>query len=108
MSSEVFEVPPRALREPYFVVSTDALLSDSASAQTRLNQVFMAGLQDRYLSFTLSGIALDDAATGPDDALDVALLNASGGASLTGPIGMTHTDACSTCKPTVPSWPPAA
>ena len=108
MSSGVFEVPPRALREPYFVVSTDALLSDSASAQTRLNQVFMVGLQDRYLSFTLSGIALDDAATGPDDALDVALLNASGGASLTGPIGMTHTDALLNLQANGASGPPAA
>ena len=70
-----------------------ATLSESASTQTRLNQVFMVGPQDRYLSFTLSGIALDDAVTGPDDALEVALLDANSGASLVGPIGMTHTDA---------------
>jgi hypothetical protein len=76
-----------------------AVLSETATRQTRLNQVFMVGAQDRYLSFTLSGIALDDPSTGPgqangpDDAFEVALLNANTGASLTQPIAMTRTDA---------------
>ena len=70
-----------------------ATLAETATQQTRLNQVFIVGPQDRYLSFTLSGIALDDAVTGLDDALEVALLDANSGTSLVGPIGMTHTDA---------------
>jgi hypothetical protein len=68
-------------------------LSEVSTSQTRLNQVFVVGELDRYLSFTLSGIALDDAANGPDDAFEVALLSANTGAALTTPIGMTHTDA---------------
>jgi Bacterial Ig domain/Matrixin len=84
-----------------------AVLGETSARQTRLNQVFMVGAQDRYLSFTLSGIALDDPSTGPrqapstgsgqangpDDAFEVALLNANTGASLTQPIAMTRTDA---------------
>ncbi|MBK7052952.1 MAG: tandem-95 repeat protein [Rhodoferax sp.] len=73
-----------------------ATLNESATQQTRLNQVFIVGPQDRYLSFTLSNLALIEAATGPDDAFEVALLNANTGASLsaqTSDIGLTHTDA---------------
>ena len=60
------------------------------------------GTQDRYLSFTLSNIGLEDVNTGnlssisgagPSDAFEVALLNANTGASLTAPIGLTRTDA---------------
>ncbi len=81
------------------MASGAATLAESATQQTRLNQVFMVGPNDRYLSFTLSGIALDDAAAGPQaqhgpsDALEVALLNANTGASLLGNVGLTHTDA---------------
>ena len=71
----------------------EAVLSEVSTRQTRFNQVFMVSAQDRYLSFTLSGIALDDAANGPDDAFEAGLLNANTGASLTQPIGMTGTDA---------------
>ena len=70
-----------------------AVLSEVATSQTRLNQVFVVGADDRYLSFTLSNIGLDDVANGPDDAFEVALLNANSGASLTAPIGLTRTDA---------------
>ena len=76
-----------------------ATLAETATQQTRLNQVFTVGPQDHYLSFTLSGIALDNAAAGaqaqqgPSDAFEVALLNANTGASVAGAMGLTHTDA---------------
>jgi hypothetical protein len=70
-----------------------ATLQEASASQTRLNQVFMVGPQDRYLSFTLSDLALDDQAAGPDDALEVGLLNADTGADLTSSIGLSHTDA---------------
>jgi len=69
-----------------------ATLRETGTTQTRLNQVFMVGPQDRYLAFTLSNLALDDASNGPDDAFEVGLLNANTGASLTGTIGLTHSD----------------
>ena len=88
-----------------------AVLSEVATSQTRLNQVFVVGADDRYLSFTLSNIGLEgksaltqpsslsptplpQAGEGlPSDAFEVALLNANTGASLTAPIGLTRTDA---------------
>ena len=70
-----------------------AVLTEVSTSQTRLNQVFVVGADDRYLSFTLSNIGLEDVNTGPDDAFEVALLNANTGASLTAPIGLTRTDA---------------
>ena len=70
-----------------------AVLSEVSTSQTRLNQVFVVGAQDRYLSFTLGNIGLEDANTGPDDAFEVALLNANTGASLKGNIGLSRTDA---------------
>ena len=69
-----------------------AVLREVATSQTRLNQVFM-GADDGYLSFTLSNIGLEDVNNDPDDAFEVALLNANTGASLTAPIGLTRTDA---------------
>ena len=85
--------PGWATKGSVSVATGSATLVETATQQTRLNQVFIVGPQDRYLSFTLSGIALDDAAAGPDDALEVALLNANTGASLLGSIALTHTDA---------------
>lgn len=70
-----------------------ATLAESTTSQTRLNQVFMVGPQDRYLSFTLSNLALDDAANGPDDAFEAALINANTGADLLAPLALSHTDA---------------
>jgi hypothetical protein len=72
---------------------TGATLSETGSTQTRLNQVFMVGPQDRFLSFTLSNLALDDATNGPDDAFEAALLNANTGADLLSPLALSHTDA---------------
>ncbi len=85
--------PGWATKGSVSIATGSATLVETATQQTRLNQVFIVGPQDRYLSFTLSGIALDDAAAGPDDALEVALLNANTGASLLGSMGLTYTDA---------------
>ncbi|MBZ0093948.1 MAG: cadherin-like domain-containing protein [Sulfuricella sp.] len=69
-----------------------ATLTETASSQTRLNQVFVLGEHDRFLSFTLANTALGDQ-TGPDDAFEVALLDANTGLSLMGTTGLTHNDA---------------
>ena len=37
----------------------EAVLSEVSTSQTRLNQVFVVGADDRYLSFTLSNIGLE-------------------------------------------------
>ncbi|WP_168921806.1 tandem-95 repeat protein [Polaromonas vacuolata] len=76
-----------------------ATLAESNTSQTRLNQVFMVGPQDRFLSFTLSNLALDDATTGPDDAFEVGLLNANTGAALSGSIGLSNSDALLNLQP---------
>ncbi|MGP1665088.1 MAG: Ig-like domain-containing protein, partial [Rhodanobacter sp.] len=70
-----------------------AILAETSTSQTRLNQVFIVGEHDRYLSFTVAGIGLDDQANGPDDAFEAGLLDANSGASLAGTIGLTHSDA---------------
>src|SRR3989338_10922713 len=73
--------------------TASATLSEVSTSQTRLSQVFMLNEQDRYLSFTLSGNALDNLTGAPDDAFEVALLDANTGASLLGTDGLTRTDA---------------
>ena len=70
-----------------------AVLQETADGQTRLNQVFVLGEHDRFLSFTLANIALENQETGPDDAFEVGLLDADTGASLFSGIGLTRTDA---------------
>ena len=92
-SNSTSTAPGWATEGSISIATGSATLVETATQQTRLNQVFIVGPQDRYLSFTLSGIALDDAAAGPDDALEVALLNANTGASLLGNIALTRTDA---------------
>ncbi|OGS96054.1 MAG: hypothetical protein A3H31_01020 [Gallionellales bacterium RIFCSPLOWO2_02_FULL_57_47] len=52
----------------------------------------MLNEQDRYLSFTLSGTALDNLTGAPDDAFEVALLDANTGLSVLGSNGLTRTD----------------
>ncbi|QNM98753.1 tandem-95 repeat protein [Chitinimonas koreensis] len=69
-----------------------ATLVEVGNSQTRLTQSFIVGAQDRYLSFTVANLALDDQA-GPDDAFEAALLDATTGASLAGSLGMSHSDA---------------
>jgi hypothetical protein len=70
-----------------------ATLQEGLASQTRLNQVFTINERDRFLSFTLAGTALDDVHGGPDDAFEVALLEANTGRSLTGALSLGHTDA---------------
>jgi hypothetical protein len=69
-----------------------ATLNEVSTSQTRLSQVFMLNEQDRYLSFTLSGTALDDLNGAPDDAFEAALLDANTGLSVLGGNGLTRTD----------------
>ena len=70
-----------------------ATLNEVSTSQTRLSQVFMLNDNDRYLSFTLSGTTLDDLNGAPDDAFEVALLDANTGLSVLGGNGLTRTDA---------------
>jgi VCBS repeat-containing protein len=70
-----------------------ATLEEGTASQTRLNQVFTINERDRFLSFTLAGTALDDVHGGPDDAFEVALLEADTGRSLIGALSLSHTDA---------------
>ncbi|MBK6594259.1 MAG: tandem-95 repeat protein [Burkholderiales bacterium] len=70
-----------------------ATLTETVTTQTRLNQVFIVGENDRFLSFTVADTALDDADQAPDDAFEVALLDANTGASLLGGTGLTRNDA---------------
>jgi VCBS repeat-containing protein len=70
-----------------------ATLREVSASQTRLSQVFMVNDRDRFLSFTLSGTALDNLTGAPDDAFEVALLDANTGASLLGGTGLTRSDA---------------
>lgn len=70
-----------------------ATLAEGAATQTRLNQVFVVNEGDRFLSFTVANAALGDQADGPDDAFEVALLDANTGLSLLGGTGLTKNDA---------------
>ena len=70
-----------------------ATLNEVSGSQTRLSQVFLLNPTDRFLSFTLSGTALDNLNGAPDDAFEVALLDANSGVSLLGSTGLTHSDA---------------
>ncbi len=99
------------------IASGVATLNEVSNSQTRLSQVFLVGERGRYLSFTLSGTALDDltgalplpnplpqagegatvaasgSGFGPSDAFEVALLDANAGLSLLGSDGMSRSDA---------------
>ncbi|MES2205595.1 MAG: tandem-95 repeat protein [Pseudomonadota bacterium] len=70
-----------------------AELGESASQQSSLSQSFMINDKDRYLSFTLSGLALHTNANGPEDAFEVALLNAIDGTPLKAISSLNHSDA---------------
>jgi hypothetical protein len=74
-------------------VPGSATLKETASSQTRLNQAFVLGATDRTLSFSLADIALDDLDAAPDDAFEVALIDASTGLSLLGGTGLAGNDA---------------
>jgi len=76
-----------------------ATLSEVSGSQTRLSQAFLLNPTDRFLSFTLAGTALDDLTGAPDDAFEVALLDANSGASLLGSNGLTAPMPSLTCRP---------
>jgi hypothetical protein len=70
-----------------------ATLSESATTQTRLNQIFILGQNDRRLRFTLAGIALDHPDGAPGDAFEVALTDANTHQPLLDGLGLSHSDA---------------
>ncbi len=70
-----------------------ATLKEVADSHTRLNQLFVVGEHDRYLSFRVDGLALSNEGIGPDDAFEVALLNALTGETILGGTGLTKSDA---------------
>ena len=70
-----------------------ATLKETSATQTRLNQAFVVGEHDRFLSFTLAGLGLGDQSAGPNDAFEVALIDASTGAALLGGTGLSKSDA---------------
>jgi hypothetical protein len=70
-----------------------AVLSESTTSQTRINQVFTVGPNDKFLRFTVAGTALSNPGDLPEDAFEAALLDANTGASLLDPISLSHTDA---------------
>jgi len=78
-------------------VVSSATLNEVSTAQTRLSQVFMLNDNDRYLSFTLAGSVLDNPVGAPEDAFEVALLDASTGASVVSGDGLMELLATSRC-----------
>ena len=68
-------------------------LGEGSSADAHLSQGFMINSGDRYLSFTVVDPGLQQNAAGPNDAFEVALLNANTGAALGPTDGLTHSDA---------------
>jgi hypothetical protein len=78
-------------------------LKETATTQTTLSQAFVLGANDKKLSFTVDGVALngvgDSLAAAPADAFEVALLDASTYDNLLSPssgtsgLGWTHSDA---------------
>jgi hypothetical protein len=69
-----------------------AVLSESAASQTRINQVFTVGPNDKFLRFTVADTSLDNPGDLPEDAFEAALLDANTGASLLDPISLSDTD----------------
>jgi VCBS repeat-containing protein len=70
-----------------------AILVEGSTTQTRLSQTFVVGSTDRFLRFTLNGVALQNGSGMPGDAFEVALLDLTSGASLGGAMSLSHTDA---------------
>jgi Bacterial Ig domain/Pretoxin HINT domain/Bacterial cadherin-like domain len=80
-------------------------LSESTTAQAHLAQAFVLSAQDRFLTFTVSGLDLQTNSieqngvftAAPQDAFEVALQNANTGANLlntgNGNLGTSHSDA---------------
>ncbi|EXI65626.1 MAG: rhombotarget A [Candidatus Accumulibacter adjunctus] len=70
-----------------------ATLLESPDSQTRLNQIFVLGSDDHFLSFTLADLAIGDQLRGPDDAFELALIDANTGLALLRAGGLTRSDA---------------
>ena len=70
-----------------------ATLSESARQQSQLSQGFVLSAEDRFLSFSVDGLQLTDSTNGPDDAFEVALLNANTRSVATSTVSLTRTDA---------------
>jgi len=75
-------------------------LAESATSNTHLSQSFAVKQGDRYLSFTVAnnhlqsnGVDEDGNGNGPNDAFEVALLNANTGLSVAGTTGLSRSDA---------------
>ena len=78
-------------------VTTDsngnAILTNSTAADAQLAQTFNIDSSDQYLQFTVTnGMQANNGTTGPQDAFDVALDNASTGTSLVGTDGLSDSD----------------
>jgi VCBS repeat-containing protein len=69
------------------------MLDETPDSQTRINQVFTVGPNDKFLRFTVTGVSLDNPGDLPEDAFEAALLDANTGTSLLDPISLSHTDA---------------
>ncbi|QKS29665.1 MAG: tandem-95 repeat protein [Candidatus Accumulibacter similis] len=70
-----------------------ATLLESADDQARLNQVFVLGDDDHFLSFTLADVGIGDQLRGPDDAFELALIDAGTGLAVLRAGGLTRSDA---------------
>ena len=69
-----------------------ATLQENLLKQSRLGQVFTVGENDNFLQFTVKR-QLSDANNAPDDAFEMALLNAATGQSVLGATGLSRNDA---------------
>jgi hypothetical protein len=69
-----------------------ATLTESETAQTSLRQIFTLRPGDRYLRYTVDGLNLHQT-SGPGDAFEVALLNATTNEALLSIDGQTRSDA---------------
>ncbi len=74
------------------VANGSVVLGESTDNQTRINQVFTVNPNDHFLRFTVSGLNLQNPGNGPQDAFEVALLDATSGQSLAAPVALSNTD----------------
>ena len=88
-------------------------LGESTTAQAHLAQSFIITPQDRFLTFTVSGLALQTNSTqqngiltaAPQDAFEVALTNANTGSKLLAGLATDHSDALLNIQLALPSTP---
>jgi cytochrome b len=69
-----------------------AVLGEAGASQARLLQSFALGANDRLLSFTVAGPGLAANASGPNDAFEVALLDADSGLPVAGRVTLAGWD----------------